>query len=492
MEQKDTVTVLLTGRKESIFAELISRMIAAKRLQFDMVCLKPEVGPMNQRISTTMSFKQELLKDLVFTYSEAEELRIYEDRPKHTKAFRDYFASLNRQLHAMDSEESRAPILAEVIQVPEQATSLDPVTEVAEVQRMINSHNSAIVARTAPRGSIPLAIKRTVFYTGYLISPTDTDRLLTLVHPPPNVPDYEMRHLANNIIITPRPASASILSKVGGLGATLRFKVTGLSVLENKLWAARVAPVDPTATTYSENSTLCVVLALRRNAKPIDANRISNWQPVPTHQAFEFDTVVGEKVLLRVEQERRGEDLWEASFPSARNARKHPREEDFPPLGSQTAAAQRGQGQGQGHRQSHGQRQGQGQGQGHANGGGENVRPPQQYQQYHPHQEQGQGQDKVQQMAQFQQQQQQFAHQPQSQSHNQNQGGYQNQRPGRDAYRNRNRGGGNGQRGGFRGGRGGGGGGGGRGGGRGRGNRGPQYRSLDSSAGSYGAGGMEY
>ena len=48
MQQKDALNVLLTGRAESGFADLIRRMIASKGLEFDMVCLKPEVGPNNQ------------------------------------------------------------------------------------------------------------------------------------------------------------------------------------------------------------------------------------------------------------------------------------------------------------------------------------------------------------------------------------------------------------------------------------------------------------
>lgn len=82
MGQKDVLSVLLTGRNEKGFSDLIGRMIKSKELEFNMVCLKPLVGPANQKISSTMSFKQELLKDLVYTYADAEELRIYEDRPK--------------------------------------------------------------------------------------------------------------------------------------------------------------------------------------------------------------------------------------------------------------------------------------------------------------------------------------------------------------------------------------------------------------------------
>ena len=82
MKQKDALTVLLTGRSEAGFADLIKRMVASQKLEFDLIGLKPEVGPNSQRFATTMRFKQAFLKDLILTYDEAEEIRVYEDRVK--------------------------------------------------------------------------------------------------------------------------------------------------------------------------------------------------------------------------------------------------------------------------------------------------------------------------------------------------------------------------------------------------------------------------
>ena len=82
IEQHDALTVLLTGRGEHNFADLIKRIVAAKNLSFDMVCLKPQAGPTNQRFPSTMHYKQSILEDLVHTYKDANEIRIYEDRPK--------------------------------------------------------------------------------------------------------------------------------------------------------------------------------------------------------------------------------------------------------------------------------------------------------------------------------------------------------------------------------------------------------------------------
>ncbi|WPH04336.1 Hypothetical protein R9X50_00722500 [Acrodontium crateriforme] len=329
---EDTVTVLLTGRKEDCFSDLLNRMLNSKGLDVDMVALKPNSSPSGELFSSTMTFKQALLKDVVLTYTQAEELRLYEDRPKHVKGFRDFFMDLNRSL--MPSDSIRPPITAEVIQVSEQEISMDPTTEIAEVQAMINAHNAAILNGTAPPSSVPYKIKRSVFYTGYLIAQPDIERLKTLIKLPAGCPEHELRYLANNILITPRPAPPSILDKVGGIGAKMTWKVTGVAIQEQRVWAARVAPSVASSKIYTENYTPCVVLATRRQAKPIEASRIQNWQPVPDTQAFEFETTVGEKVLLRIEEEYANEDVYEAKFPNSKNARKHPREEDFPPLGS--------------------------------------------------------------------------------------------------------------------------------------------------------------
>ena len=82
VEQNDALTVLLTGRGERGFSSLIQRMVDSKSLDFDMVCLKPEVGPHNQRFPSTLQYKQAFLRDLLDVYCHANEIKVYEDRPK--------------------------------------------------------------------------------------------------------------------------------------------------------------------------------------------------------------------------------------------------------------------------------------------------------------------------------------------------------------------------------------------------------------------------
>ncbi|KAI4121522.1 MAG: hypothetical protein LQ338_006319 [Usnochroma carphineum] len=327
IKQADTLTILLTGRGEDNFADLLKRIVASKNLAFDMICLKPQAGPNNQTFFSTMNYKQAILRDLIFTYKDADEIRVYEDRVKHTRAFRDYFESINRELTSPSESNPRKPIKAEVIQVADAVTTLDPVAETAEVQRMINAHNTAI-----NNGShallAPLEIKRTVFFTGYLISSVDTTRLLTLLNLPSAIPESEVRRLADNIIITPRPCPRSILAKVGGIGRKQTWQVTALGSFESRVWAARVTPIPADAPYHTDNPFPLVVLAVVRGSRPQDAARIQNWQPVPAGKQIVFQTEVGEKVQLRVEAEIEGAGEYESVFVN----RNFKRQRDGPPV----------------------------------------------------------------------------------------------------------------------------------------------------------------
>ncbi|KAL3426260.1 tat pathway signal sequence [Phlyctema vagabunda] len=328
VQQQDALTVLLTGRGESNFAELLKRMVASKGLEFDIISLKPATGPNKERFSNTMHFKQIFLLDMMETYQGAEEIRVYEDRVRHVKGFRDFFTDYNKKQNGIGGVPTRGPIVAEVVQVADGVTQLDPVSETAAVQRIINDHNEALRRGTVTKRGNPFLIKKTVFYTGYLINNADTQKLLTLAQLPPSMPDTEMKFMANNVIITPRPCPNSILEKVGGMGSKTTWVVTGTAVYENKIWAASVKPVPATKKYYTENPVPIVVLALRKGARPIDAGKIQNWQPVPSEKAFVFESTVGEKVLLRIEEEDPAEGQYESLFPNKSFKRKHAQDDE--------------------------------------------------------------------------------------------------------------------------------------------------------------------
>ncbi|ETS73456.1 hypothetical protein PFICI_14402 [Pestalotiopsis fici W106-1] len=323
MEQKDALAVMLTGRSERGFSDLLKRIVASKGLDFDMIGLKPAVGPGNERFSSTMHFKQIFLESLMETYKHAAEIRVYEDRVKHVSGFRNFFSDYNKRQESYGGQKTRGPITAEVIQVAEISTFLDPVVEVAEIQHLINSHNALLRQQPPRRGGRPqgpLVIKKTVFFTSYMIGKEDTKKLLKLSNFPTG---NEIKVHGNNIMICPRPCPHTILEKVGGMGAKMKWKVTGTGCFENSIWAAAVEPVPMSATYHTDNPSPLVVLAIRKGARPMDAGKIQNWQPVSPDKAYILDTVVGEKVLLRIEPEDPNENAYESLFANKTSKRKH-------------------------------------------------------------------------------------------------------------------------------------------------------------------------
>ncbi|KAM3526639.1 hypothetical protein NHJ13051_003362 [Beauveria bassiana] len=295
MKQPDALCVLLTGRGEARFADLLRRIVASKHLEFDMLCLKPQVGPANQKFDSTIKFKQELLTEIMETYKHAGEIRIYEDRPGHTQKFIDFLKDYNNTQRVRPT---RGPIQADIIQVTDTQTSLDPVVEVAQVQRMINEHNEAMRLQPLHLRPKALRIKQQVFFTSYAIERADSQRLLDLVKIPSG--DSTRVH-GNNIIIVPRPCPPHILAKVGGLGSTMTWQVTGTACHHGSIWAACVTPVPASASFHTENPVPLVVLALKRGARPAEAAKINTWSALPPEKRFTFTTTVREKAILRVE-----------------------------------------------------------------------------------------------------------------------------------------------------------------------------------------------
>lgn len=369
IQQKDALTVLLTGRGESRFADLIKRMVAARTLDFDLIVLKPEVSPTGARFGSTLQFKQDFLRDLICTYREAQELRIYEDRPNHVKNFRSWFEAFNKSLlsHPIDQPPPpRKPINADVIAVAELTSSLNPVTETCIVQKLINKHNAALSSPNFKALNITNSrsgrkiMKRHFVLFGHLINMTDSARLITLIDVPQGLIDSkEVKFLASSISVTAHEPSDAMLDRLGGYGRKIKWQVIGTAVWENKIWAAKCTPLIDDEADRQRISDACdcrfpvIVLALKKGNKPIEADRIreGSYKDLPPEKQFIFETVMANKEFLEITDDpssngfERGYDNYNHSNNNNNRTgfkRKYDNtyapyntKENFPPLPSQ-------------------------------------------------------------------------------------------------------------------------------------------------------------
>lgn len=91
-DDPETVSIMLTGRKEHLFAAIFTDMfLASNNVKFNAYCLRREsVG------SSTNDYKIVVIRELLENYSSSlEEIKLYDDRLSQTRRFESLFASLN-------------------------------------------------------------------------------------------------------------------------------------------------------------------------------------------------------------------------------------------------------------------------------------------------------------------------------------------------------------------------------------------------------------
>ena len=242
------------------------------------------------------------------------------------KEFESFLGNLKLQLK--QTEHLSRPLFDfEVVPVVPGSTSLDPLAETIQVHKMVNAHNSA--AQNDDRAKM-WSIKRHVLFTGYLLDPSQAPKVIECAELDEFIREQNLFTLTNAVVIAPRPSNAPLLEKTGPLGTKIRWKMVGLGTYDNKVWAARVQPVPLSTPFYVDSNVPHVVLARRPEGRPMDSNRIQQWSPIPAEKQVEFGTVVGEKVLLRLNEERRPR---KQPRPRDQGTKRPLQKDDFPPLG---------------------------------------------------------------------------------------------------------------------------------------------------------------
>ncbi|AGO12620.1 AaceriAER281Cp [[Ashbya] aceris (nom. inval.)] len=130
-EERGTVSVLMTGRREVLFSELLGELLRqpvdGEPLHFNAVLLKKEGH------RSTLAYKTSCLKDLLDAYPALEEITIYDDRPWQLTGFRTF---LNEYVMAVNDR-----LTPNLVHIPGEVRYLDPRKETAIIAAVIEEHN---------------------------------------------------------------------------------------------------------------------------------------------------------------------------------------------------------------------------------------------------------------------------------------------------------------------------------------------------------------
>lgn len=185
------LTVLLTGRRYHPFHPLITRMLASKGLEFDIIGLRPD--PEHEKevenvlgynyepsvFETTMEFKMSFIVHMLAKIPTLTEIMMWDDRISHISIFQTYLKKL---------ESAQLIHRGELVCVKAERPKYNPAWEKKTVQEMIDFHNKALSALPNTT-SVPGAIG-VEGYNGELLSWQDRFQLWSV----PSVPSLTIEN----------------------------------------------------------------------------------------------------------------------------------------------------------------------------------------------------------------------------------------------------------------------------------------------------------
>ncbi|KAI9474300.1 MAG: hypothetical protein EXX96DRAFT_529507 [Benjaminiella poitrasii] len=158
IDDPNTMTVILTGRRYHPFHLLIPAMLESKGLQFDLIGLRPdpehvsdnhwEVRKGQQKLTynlagsvfkSTMHFKTCFILNLIHNVSSIRQVTMWDDRIHHVHRFRQYLDALVRKQTIYEGD---------VVYVPGIRPKYNPYWEKNVIGHIIETHNKALMEYT--------------------------------------------------------------------------------------------------------------------------------------------------------------------------------------------------------------------------------------------------------------------------------------------------------------------------------------------------------
>lgn len=294
--EKDTIAIIMTGRKNKLFNHLIKDILKARGVNYDGLMLKKGQFP------TTISYKTQVLTDLLDYYEDVTQVTIYDDRPAQLNGFQK---CLNEYIEAV-----RPDMTYNLVPVAPKAKHLDPKTERKLIEEIIEQHN-VLVEQGKSHGKLgKVQLKRSFFYSAYLVEPESKVEVIEFLlrkYPDIFTPELQdhLKILCDFIPISKNKVSKALeteLSQENGI----EWQLTEIGNLENEFFALRVKPVNDSVKTSTLNDppVLCFATTNKISVGVEDFEKVTDWQPL--EDQIKIRTQFGQVVRFRIVQEQEG------------------------------------------------------------------------------------------------------------------------------------------------------------------------------------------
>jgi hypothetical protein len=240
----DSITVLLTGRTTE-YAYQIKSILDSNELYFDHYGFKPIVR--GQKI-TTMQFKQDFIRELVEQYG-VDAIEFWEDREKHVKKFTDFIDVLG--------------LKGEVHFVQESPCYMDEHLEREVVD---------ILKRESTTARFENSDKKPIYYGAFLY-PESHYELLN--HFRSSIPEDWKTFAHHMTLLFGKNKNPEVEEFIkNNMGKDVILQVGRLGISDDAI------AVDIYSDVPSDNKIPHITLAVPPGGKPVNSNKITEWEPV--------------------------------------------------------------------------------------------------------------------------------------------------------------------------------------------------------------------
>lgn len=289
LEDEEALTIVMTGRRQELFADILKEMLKSKGLYDELDGLMLRSGD----FSNTIEYKTHVLVDVLDAYPDIKEVVLYDDRKSQLNGFQK---CLNEYTEAV-----RPDLISTLVPVFTEPVFLDPKAERLVVEDMLERHNELI---TKQHNLTPLpklatsSLRKSTHYTSYTLDyDTKADIISKLVSNLPEVFTEDVIHTfkfqVDHIPIVRGIAGRVLSQKLKESNNQQTWKITHVGRNEDHI-AVRVSPADgKEAQTLTTPSILPVASKGKSQVRPPEEfAQIDHWTEVDFDLTFNT-TVTG-------------------------------------------------------------------------------------------------------------------------------------------------------------------------------------------------------
>lgn len=272
-EQDDALAIIMTGRKSHLFTDLFKEILDIRGIKFNGLMLKKGNFP------STITYKTQVLTDILDYYENIEKVTIYDDRPSQLKGFQKCLNEYN--------EAVRPELIYNLVPVAPEVKYLEPKTERKIIEEIVEQHNEFVDQGKSTGKLGKVSLKQSFFYSGYMLEVESKAKVLEYI-----LDKYDTTFTSDlqkklKFLLGFIPIAKSKVSKALELELSsepvIEWKITEFGSLNDEYFGLSVVPINSNVQvkTLFDPPFLSFATTKKSTVSGLEEfEKITDWEPI--------------------------------------------------------------------------------------------------------------------------------------------------------------------------------------------------------------------